>query len=166
MLRNHIVFYIVKNMLEVQKDLFKLKEKFTCTNLNSDKVEASVWAIEGQIGSEKFYSLLCEIDKVRDFSEYILLSKLEDSPTYGSYLCIEDDEPTQSVLSYSPKESIWLPTNVYLQATYLAGMESLKDVLVEWHALEHPIDFLKELQSFYNATMDNDEEEVFQEDIT
>lgn len=159
MLRDHIIGYIIRNMLEVKKDTFKLKEHFECENYVGDKVKAPLWSIEGQIGTDKFQALLCEVSDTEDLQEFIFLSKLEGSPTYASYLGRdEEDDITQSALSYSTQDGVWLPTNVYLQATYLAGMESLKDVLVEWHVNPNPTYLVSNLKSFYDSIMESEED--------
>lgn len=165
MLQDHIIEYIIRNMFEIKKDEFKLKEKFECENYFGDAIKAPVWMIEGKIGTDKFQACLCELSN--DYGvlqEFILLTKLEDSPTYASYWSNDiEDEMVQSTLSYSTQENVWMPTNTYLQATYLAGMESLKDVLVEWK-LPSDISVLNNsLKSFYNHTMEDVEDDEIED---
>jgi hypothetical protein len=166
MLRDHIIYYIVTNLLDIKKEHFKLNKDFEFVNLHGAQSAAPVWAIEGKLGSNNFQITLSELMVSEDCQEYFLLSKFEDSPTYCSYLCVEDNEPTQSNLCYSPKPDVWIPTNVYLQATYLAGMESLRDVLVEWNSLSNSSEIFTDLLSFYQKIIDsNEEDEVYYEDL-
>lgn len=161
MLQDHIIEYIIRNMFEVKKDDFKLKEKFACENYFGEAVKAPVWMIEGKIGTDKFQACLCELSNDYNvLQEFILLTKLEESPTYASYWSHDfEDEMIQSTLCYSTQENVWLPTNTYLQATYLAGMESLKDVLVEWKLPSDTSLLSKGLKSFYDHTMADTEDE-------
>lgn len=103
---------------------------------------AKVFACQTSTGAKKLsliYSPLKTSCKkhIQSF-EHFLLVKLEGSPAYGCYLldCDLDEEKADGFIATELTPKNWIPTTTYIQATFLAGMEQLKDLFSQYKAIE------------------------------
>lgn len=159
MLVNHILEYIYNN--------FGICNDFVSTSIVSEKYlltkKIKFEGVDGNEWSAKMYGAEIVIDKLRfrilcgDFSseekEYALIVKLDNCPSYGCYLIYNSDlseisGPQAGLLAFSIKENEWLASNVYIQATFLAGMEQLRDVSASWQSLSNYQDMIENMKSY------------------
>lgn len=81
--------------------------------------------------------------------EYCLIVSSDQFPCYGAYFADQNYSNNYSLISVSmDKGKTWLPCQTYLQATFLAAMEQLKDMIYPWNKC---LDYNKEydmLRSF------------------
>lgn len=64
---------------------------------------------------------------------------IEDCPTYGCYL-----SQGEGLIAFTIKDNTWMEANTFLSATFLAGMENLRDVV-------HPYTQCKDTKSIHQA---------------
>lgn len=85
-------------------------------------------------GSEKISIVLSDISN--EIPEYLLLVRLNNAPPYAVHLAYADKlgqrEISNPLIAYYFVSSKWAECNTYLQATFLAGMEQLKDIHIPW----------------------------------
>ena len=116
-------------------------------------IKNQVWGIQFIVEQKMFKVLLADtsIDKC---PEYCLLVHLEGLPYYGLYLSTDEDF-SQAIIAFSMDGSSWNECSTFLQATFLAAMEQIREGLFlqavcEDYKKEHQslLDFLK----FHGAT--------------
>jgi hypothetical protein len=81
-----------------------------------------------------------------DIKQYCGVIQLKNSPAYGIYFL--DDENEMPLIACSLNSKDWMYCNTYLQATFLAGMEQIKDLGLAWHSITEYEDQHKLLLSF------------------
>lgn len=128
-------------------------------NDNYEKMSAKVYACQTEISSKKLSIISSELDE----SENFVVVKFDSNPAYGLYLCSE--YPSEDIiatplvfqdgfLATQLKEKTWIPTTIYLQATFLAGMEQLRDLTSKYDKVKDIdvlFDLLKEFISYREA---------------
>lgn len=57
-------------------------------------------------------------------SDMAVIVNIEDCPTYGCYL-----SQGEGIIAFTIKDNTWMEANTFLSATFLAGMENLRDVV-------------------------------------
>lgn len=120
-----------------------------------------IWACQA-ISSDKTINLLvadCSLDK--EIPEFCLIIKIDDLPSYGCYLVINEDYNSEALIGCTLDGKDWLNCSVYLQATFLAGMEQLKDLFLTWKKVtnyNNQFDLLKSFLTFHSSIYgENDE---------
>ena len=77
----------------------------------------------------------CTMDP--DSPEFCMLIQLKNAPAYGLYLSFKEsyENPTDGIcmIEYSLDYKGWLECNTFLQSTFLAGMEQLKEIGFAWN---------------------------------
>lgn len=155
-LMDNIVRHIMSNFLVIDSnfvdskgtqslinDKFKLEEGISFSFDENSKV-ANVWGCQLSLDHKNMKILLCDCSQ-DDFIEYCLIVNLDDAPTYGIYLSLEDDS---SLIGVSLTGNDWMDCNTYLQATFLAGMESIKELNLEWNKCKDYLDQYNLMKSF------------------
>jgi hypothetical protein len=119
---------------------------------DQDREEASlVYACQTTVNAATlkllYVELVCNHSDYVD-SDLILLSQLEGCPMYGCFLSCDDmREPTTGFIACKFKDN-WMPCSVYLQATFLAGMEQLRDLTGKYEPCKDLGKLPEELKSF------------------
>lgn len=128
--------------------VFQLKE----TIEYDDVYHATLYGAVFKIEKSYFRLLLADFSDNETNSEYALVIKLEGSPTYGCYLFIDEalGEPEDGLICFATKPNTWIKASVAIQATFLAGMENLREVNASWTKPDKYLDLLEELKSFYD----------------
>jgi hypothetical protein len=95
-----------------------------------------IWGVQLSAGSQEIKILLgdCSIDP--NIPEFCLMVQLKDAPVYGLYLVYNDlinkTIDSEAMIAYNLDSKGWLECGTFLQATFLAGMEQLKDIGFAW----------------------------------
>jgi hypothetical protein len=151
-LTDEIIIHILSNLgvleasrTSIRTSDFLLREMIELEEDNQDK-NLKLWGAETQVDNSKLKLILTEINHENE-KEYILLSKLDDCPSYGCYLLKDSDNLKDGTILFSLKNCEWLATNIYLQATFLSGMEQLKESLLSWNRLSEPKKLILEMRS-------------------
>lgn len=153
-LTNHIIKHIYNN-LGLNRDLkmpvsiknysFLLEETIDFNDESGD-LSAQVWGAQIEIENAKFKIIVTDLSEY--FTEHAMLVKLDGCPTYACYLS-EDLLTLQfGDISFSLKEGQWLKSSIGIQATFLAGMENLRDVTGQWSNLKNTENLVNELKSY------------------
>lgn len=130
---------------------FLLSEKVSF-EIDGEVVRKNVYGCQITItGSKEFKMLLVDCG-APEMPEYCLVVQLKDAPTFGlSFLCgpsaVYDLDP-EAMIAVSPDHKNWMPCSTYLQATFLAGMEQLRDLGFGWTKCADYQDQYQQLLSF------------------
>jgi hypothetical protein len=136
----------------ITTDAFCLKESLLFSDEDGDH-KALLWSAQTDIGATM--KILCA-DFSLDNYEYALIVELEKCPAYGCYLCLDkfksNKEVYDGLLTFFSNGK-WLVANTYLQATFLAGMESVKNFNAPWVPGKdyNLIEKMKSFISFYES---------------
>lgn len=122
-----------------------------------ESISNRVWGCQLSAEDREIKMLLADCSQEKYVDEYCLLVQLKDAPAYGVYF-INSNVENSALISCSVNNSGWLDCNTYLQATFLAGMEQLKDINFTWNKCTNYSEQFKLLQSFINHHDSLDEE--------
>lgn len=88
-------------------------------------------------------------------TEFFLIVQLKNAPAYGLYF---ENENGDALLACNIQNSGWMNCNTYLQATFLAGMEQLKENNLHWNKCKNYDEQYKLLLSFieYHDSLGDD----------
>lgn len=139
---NAIVKHIFKNLgifteypvaVSICHDSFLLDKKITF-QVDNCELFAPVWACQTSV-ENKTLNIICtslaiDHEEHVNNTETFILVKLEGQPSYGCYLSSAGLGITvwDGFIAVELKTKSWIPTTTFLQATFLAGMEQLKDL--------------------------------------
>jgi hypothetical protein len=118
---------------------FILSEKISF-EIDNKIVKKNIWGCQLTCSDQAFKMLVTDCSQ--DTKEYYLISQLKDCPAYG----LSFNEDGNYTITYY-MNSIWLPCNIYMQATFLAGMEQLKNISITF-------DKCTEYQEQYNLLLE------------
>jgi hypothetical protein len=146
-----------KILSPITTDAFHLKEGLLFSD-EEGEYTASLWSAQANIGA--VMKILCADFSVKSNSEYAVIVELEKCPTYGCYLCFDNSskESFDGLLAFFTNGK-WLETSTYLQATFLAGMENLKDFHQPWVPATKPylIDKMKSFIQYSDSKVSSNE---------
>lgn len=123
---------------------YLLSEKIKFETNDGNLLNNNIWGCQVSAGSQEIKILLGDCSQSE--KEYCLLIQLTDSPAYGLYLT--SDEIDEFMLACNFKEENWMQCGTYLQATFLAGMEQMKDIGLSWSKCQNYQSQFKLMLSF------------------
>lgn len=151
-LTNSILLHIFDNLgitstnrVSLLSKSFQLSDTIRLENEDGNFEDIYLYGAQISIDKSKF-KILCG-NFSNQAKELVLICKLDNCPTYACYLSIEH-EPYEGMIAFALKEKAWLVSNTYIQATFLAGMENLKEVGAVWNQIEKYYDLVDEIKSF------------------
>lgn len=107
------------------KDSYFLASKKICLiDEENNEINNDIWSVDLNLDNNKIKILLSNCS-IYNTLEYCLIMSVPDAPVYGIYFNLED--PESCAISYNLNET-WMLANEYVQATFLAGMEQIKDL--------------------------------------
>jgi len=125
-----------------------------------------IWGCQIFHGESEFKILLGDCSQEDDIPEYCLIIQLKGAPAYGMYLVYNDvvnsNISSDPMIAVSLDQSNWLICNTYLQATFLAGMENLKELGLPWKKCQHysvQIEMMKSFIKLHESYYNGDESE-------
>jgi hypothetical protein len=162
-LTNAIAHHIFANLLVVPSDFINmdksksllskeyLLDKKLVFEEEGTKFKNNVWGCQIATTEQGFKLILADCTGSDSKNEYCLIVSSDNFPTYGVYLASEDLEDNNSLISVSVDEGKnWMACKTYLQATFLAGMEQIKELPLNWNkCLDYDKEF-KMVTSFLN----------------
>jgi hypothetical protein len=155
--------------VSLRHQLFLTDQQIAFDDENDEAKMAPVWAGETKIENKKFSFIYTSL-VMKDFpTEDFLVVKLDDNPGYGCYAALVDLndlaggfenklDVQDGFIAVQLKSQSWIPANIYLQATFLAGMEQLKDLASRYEKsskLEEMFGLLKDFIT-YREGISND----------
>jgi len=138
-------------------DEFLLKDRLS---FDVDGVSKSnrIWGCQMTHGDSEFKIILGDCSQEENIPEFCLIIQITGAPTYAVYLVYNDlvnkEVPSDPMIACSLNKQDWLECNTYLQATFLAGMENLKELGLAWKKCKKyhdQIDMMRSFIKFYEA---------------
>lgn len=114
-----------KSQTLISKD-FLLRNKLSFKMEDDSVISNKIWGCQLSIENKEMKIVLGDSSQDKNIKEHCLIIHLKDSPIYGLYI-IPDVQNTQVLIACSLNGKEWMQCNIYLQATFLAGMEQIKD---------------------------------------
>jgi|SRR5579859_491874 len=141
--------YISDSTKSLVDDLFLLSEKI---NIEYDHVSYSgkIYGCQISIMQNMVKILLgeCTIDK--KYPEFAMIIKPKEDLFYALYIRANEKDPhdSQPMLATSLDGKTWMKCSTYLQGTFLAAMEQLKDTHFSYNKCSEYQDLYKSLLVF------------------
>jgi len=110
---------------------FLLEEKIPFTNEDGSVSKNKIWGCQIAAESQELKILLGDCSQEDGVSEYGLLVSGKGIPSYGIYF-VDHNQNNESLIACTLDGKDWLECQTYLQATFLAAMEQIKDVGSNW----------------------------------
>jgi len=116
--------------------------------------------------SKELRLLLANCTQDKEFPEFALLVQLRDAPAFGMYMIYGRGKVDPEVLiAVTTDKENWMPCSTYLQATFLAGMEQMRDLGFGWtkatsyaEQYQQLLSFIKFHHGFYGEDNEGQEE--------
>lgn len=137
-----------KSMRSILDKSFLLSEKISFED-EGKVIRNNVYGCQVTVSDNKELRMLvadCTQDK--KYPEFALLVQLKDSPSFGVYSIVNNKVDSETLIAVSADHQNWMPCSVYLQATFLAGMEQTRDVGFGWAKASDYSDQYQQLLSF------------------
>ena len=149
---------------------FLLSEKISFETTTGEVLRKSIYGCQVTVADAKDLKILlanCTEDK--SLPEYCLLIQLKDAPAFAVYLIFtqlsEESLDPEALIAVSVDKKNWMPCNVYLQSTFLAGMEQIRDLCFGWSKCtnyqdqyQQLLSFIKFHHNFYGVTDEGQED--------
>jgi hypothetical protein len=123
---------------------FLLDRKLCLINDEDEEINNNMWSCKLTVEEKDFRLLLADCSALND-KEYALIISLQGSPEYGCYFSMTDSESSAIGCLLN---GFWIPATVYMQATFLAGMEQIKDLSMPWQFNDKTDDLYEKLVEF------------------
>lgn len=133
---------------------YLLPEKLAFEVADGSTLRKNVYGCQIAItNSKEFKLLLADCSQEKDVPEFCLLIQLKDAPAFGVYLLFnrlatEDTPEAEALIAVSTDKKHWMPCTTYLQGTFLAGMEQLRDLNSSWDKCQNYQELYAQLLSF------------------
>ena len=146
---------------------FLLPEKLTF-EVDEETYRKSVYGCQASIGGGKeFKMLVADCTQDKQLPEFCLFLQLKDAPAYCVYYIYNKLEPevdSEVMIALTMDGQHWMPCSTYLQATFLAGMEQLRDIPTGWSQIkdyqthyQQLLSFIKFHRTYHEATDEGQE---------
>jgi hypothetical protein len=122
-------------------------------------IDNNVYGCQMTFGGKEFKMILADCSSNKDNKEYCLFSQLNGSPPYCIYF--NEKDKLETLIAVNSTKKFWMPCTIFIQATFLAGMENIKDVAYGWSKCAKYAEEYKQLKSFidYHNSYCSDEDE-------
>jgi hypothetical protein len=132
---------------------YLLSEKISLENENGEVFRKNIYGCQTRVAeSKEFKMLLADCTETKEWPEFCLLVQLKDAPTFGIYLLYsgqsQEEVDSEALIAVSPDKEHWMPCSTYLQATFLAGMEQVRDSGFAWNKATEYQELYKQLLTF------------------
>jgi hypothetical protein len=148
---------------------FLLPEKLAFETEEGQVLQRNLYGCQISVTDAKeFKLLLADCTQEKEAPEYALVVQLKDAPVFGVYLVStrSTEIPSEPLIGVNADKKYWIPCTTYLEATFLAGMEQLKDLGFGWSKcksyqdLHHSLlEFIKFHTRFYGTVTDEGQED-------
>lgn len=133
---------------------FLLPEKMSFRDGEGKTVQNKIWGCQISVDQSeiKIMAADCGIDP--EIPEYCVLVQLKNSPAYCMYfvysdhLPVEDQVDEEALLAVNINDKEWMECGTYLQGTFLAGVEQIRDVGMTWNKCSNYQDQIETMKSF------------------
>lgn len=116
---------------------YLLPEKLSFEDDNDIITENKIWGCQLSADIQEIKILLADCTQEENAPEYCLLIQLKDAPAYGIYLTFNesfgDQVGSACMIAYSLDSKSWMECSTFLQATFLSGMEQIRETGFAWN---------------------------------
>lgn len=144
-LTNEIVKHIFNDLgiyatrrISMHNDEFLTRHTLSFVDEKGLKQAVPIWGCQASINGTKFVMISTEFVNDR---EAVVLVQLEKCPLYGAYL---KDECSIGVMI----KDRWMNANIFLQASFLAGMEQMRDIATPFQGISNASELVKHMKAF------------------
>lgn len=109
-----------------------LKKTLTFTDENENH-KGQVWGCQLSADTQEVRMLLGDCSQEPGVKEYCLIVSLKNAPSYGLYWIQSDSVENEPLIACSVNGTDWLECNTFLQASFLAGMEQIRETGLAWN---------------------------------
>lgn len=115
---------------------YLLTEKLSFES-EEEVIKNRIWGCQISLEQQELKFLLGDCSQEKNIPEYCLIVQLKNAPAYGVYLVFNDlvssQVDSEPLLACTLNGKEWMECQTYLQATFLAGMEQVRDVGLSWN---------------------------------
>lgn len=151
--------------LRTKEFLLSEKLKFEMDDVISKN---NIWGCQITVDHKDMKILLGDCSQRLNILEFCVVIQLQDAPAYGLYLVYNDLLPdrieSEPLLGVTLNGKDWMECNTYLQGTFLAGMEQIRELALPWtkatnysSQYELMLSFIKYHDSFYEVKNEGQE---------
>lgn len=112
---------------------FLLDQKLLFKNESEDIIKNPIYACQIDVEQRAFKIMLGVCSQDDNIPEYCLVIQFEGNPAYGLYLVCDPSVDSEALIAVTANDKDWMPCSTFLQATFLAAMEQLKDIGLGWN---------------------------------
>ncbi len=134
-------------------------------DLDDQVVRKNVWGCQISADTQELKVLLSDCSQEKGILEFAMVVQLKGAPSYGLYIVCGDGIEPEPLLACSLNGKEWMECNTYLQATFLAGMEQVRDLGLHWNKCnnyegqyEAMMSFIKYHTALYEVNNEGQEE--------
>jgi len=148
---NHV--NLEKSQSLTSKD-FLLADKLVFQDPDGKVVKSNVYGCQLLVDKSEIIMLLANCSPEQEYPEFVFLMQLVGTPAYCLHMVYSDHLPKEQqvdnevMMAVNLNEKGWMECGTYLQATFLAGMEQMRDIGLSWHKCSEYKDQFALLQSF------------------
>lgn len=166
-LTNEILLQVFSNIGAVVPTKVSLKSPSfkLATTIDLEDTKLPLWGAEVMLDKSRLRLLLTDLTEKGDIhnKEYGLVVSLDDCPSYAAYVLLEStvvdkNVPRHGKIFFSLEESNWLMTSMFLQASFLCGMEQLKEVPSIWNKITNEEDLVEGMKLLVEKIFESEEE--------
>jgi hypothetical protein len=111
---------------------FLLEQKLLFKNEQDQIIKNPIYGCQITVEQKQFKILLGDCSQDKNVPEFCLVVQLTGLPAYGLYMVCDPSLDSEAVIAVSINDKDWMPCSTFLQATFLAAMEQLKDTGLGW----------------------------------
>lgn len=108
-------------------------------SFEDNDTENKVWGCQLSSDAQEIKILLADCAQEESSPEYCLLVQLKNAPAYGVYLIFNESFGSQinsaCMIAYSLDSKLWMECSTFLQATFLSGMEQIRETGFGWNKI-------------------------------
>lgn len=132
---------------------FCLHETLPFQSENDEVIQNKIWGCQISAEQQELKILLGNCTQEEGLPEFCLIVQLKNTPAYGLYLVYYNNLSPETIdnealIACTLNGQEWMECQTYLQATFLAGMEQIRDIGLSWNKCTDYQDQYKLMLSF------------------
>lgn len=159
--------YVNEKTRSLSSKEYLISEKLSFED-ESGVIQNKVWGCQLSADIQEIKILLADCTQEENHPEYCLLVQLKNAPSYGLYLNFDEFLGRQTnssyMIAYSLDSKLWMECSTFLQATFLGGMEQIRETGFAWNKITNYqsqyqtlVSFIKYHSSIYEAEYEGQE---------
>ena len=148
---------------------YLIPEKLSFEDENGVISDNKIWGCQLSASEQEIKVLLADCSQEDDSPEYCLIVQVKNAPVYGVYLTFNESFSrsvgNSCMIAYSLDSNMWIECSTFLQATFLGGMEQIRETGFAWQKISNYqsqyqalTSFIKYHSAIYEATHERQED--------